>query len=82
MPVSSQKFKEAEAIVPSELRPVFRRLVEEYEYLTARQYGRGYVAYQVLARLVLAGWRPTAEPHPESELRGTAQPSAATVDKG
>ena len=58
MPDMSQKYKDAEAHLPDELKPVFRRLVDEYAYLTQIHYGRGYVAYKVLADLVLAGWRP------------------------
>ena len=64
MPATSQKLKEAEETLPEELKPVFRRLVDEYEYLTSVHYGRGYVAYKVLADLVLAGWRPSAESRP------------------
>ena len=56
-----QKFKEAEETLPEELKPVFRRFVDEYEYLTSVHYGRGYVAYKVLADLDLAGWRPSTE---------------------
>ena len=68
MPVTSTKYKEAEAILPDDLKPVFRRFVEEYEYLTMTHFGRGYVAYKVLADLVLAGWRPSAERLPGSRL--------------
>ncbi len=68
MPITSVKFQEAEARLPDDLKPVFRRRVEEYEYLTQMHFGRGYVAYQVLADLVLAGWRPSAEPGPGSKL--------------
>jgi hypothetical protein len=48
MPVTSEKFKEAESILPEDLKLIFRRFVEEYEYLTNRHYGRGYVAYRAL----------------------------------
>ena len=68
MPVTSDKYKEAEAILPDNLEPVFKRFVEEYEYLTMTHFGRGYVAYRVLADLVLAGWRPSAERTPGSRL--------------
>ena len=68
MPVTSEKYKESEAILPYDRKPIFKRFVEEYEYLTMRHYGRGYVAYKVLADLVLAGWRPSAERTPESPL--------------
>ena len=68
MPVTSDKYKEAEAILPDNLKPVFKQFVEEYEYLTMTHFGRGYVAYRVLADLVLAGWRPSAERMPGSRL--------------
>jgi hypothetical protein len=61
MPATSQKFKEVEATLPDDIKPIFRRFVEEYEYLTSLHYGQGYVAYKVLADLVLAGWRPSAQ---------------------
>jgi hypothetical protein len=61
MPPTSQKFKEAESTLPEDLRPIFLRFVEEYEYLTNVHYRRGYVAYKVLADLVRAGWRPSGE---------------------
>lgn len=68
MPVESQKSKSVEAKLPAELRQVYRRMVREYEFITYLRYGRGYVAYEVLAKMVLAGWRPSAEPHATSEL--------------
>ena len=68
MPVESQKSKEVEAKLPAELRAVYRRMVQEYEFITHLRYGRGYVAYEVLAEMVLAGWRPGSEPHATSEL--------------
>jgi len=55
-----------ESELPVDLRSVYRRLVTEYEYLTTLSYGRGYVAYKVVAGLVLAGWRPTGKPHETS----------------
>jgi len=68
MPVTSDKYKEAEAILPDNQKPVFKRFVEEYEYLTMTHFGRGYIAYKVLADPVLAGWRPSAERTPGSRL--------------
>lgn len=61
MPVTSDKYKEAEATIPEDLKPVLKRFVEEYEYLTTTHYGKNYVAYRVLDDLVLAVWRPSAE---------------------
>jgi hypothetical protein len=68
MPVDSPKYRAAATRLPEELRPTFERLMREYEFLTALRYGRGYVAYDVLADLVLAGWRLSGPPHPASQL--------------
>lgn len=68
MPVGTAKYKETEGRLPKELQPVFRRFVQEYEFLTQLKYGKGYVAYEVLAELVLAGWRPSDKPHPSSAM--------------
>jgi hypothetical protein len=68
MPVTSDKYMEGAEKLPDDLKPIFRRLDEEYEYLTMTYYGRGYVAYKVLADLVSAGWRPSAERMPGSRL--------------
>lgn len=74
MPTDSPKSKEAEAKLPEELRPVYRQMVQQYEFVTHVKYGRGYVAYEVLAEMVLAGWRPSAEPHDSGAIRrGGAQ---------
>ena len=69
MPTDSPKSKEAEAKLPEELRPVYRQMVQQYEFETHLKYGRGYVAYEVLAEMVLAGWRPSAEPHDSGAIR-------------
>lgn len=59
MPVESVRYRKAEGRLPENLKPILRQLTEQYEYFTTLHYGRGYVAYQVLADLVLTGWRPT-----------------------
>jgi len=64
----SPKARQAEARLPEDLRPMYWRMVEEYAFLTHTRYGRGYVAYDILADMVLAGWRPSAERHPDSKL--------------
>ncbi len=68
MSVESPKSKQAEDRLPEELKPIYKRMVEEYSFLTKLKYGRGYVAYEVIADLVLAGWRPSAEPHKDSKV--------------
>jgi len=55
----SEKYQSARDSLPENLRPVFKRIVDEYAFHTHVKYGRGYVAYAVLAELVRNGWRPT-----------------------
>ena len=54
----SPKYLEARESLPEELHAVYDQLVGEYSFLTEVKYGRGYVAYSVLAELVRRGWRP------------------------
>ena len=53
----SEKYKRAQASLPDDLRPIYDNLVSQYAFHTTRLYGRGYVAYEVLASLVRDGWR-------------------------
>ena len=62
MGLDSPKYREAEQALPEELRLFYRQLVQEYEFLAATNYGRGYVAYKVIADLIRAGWRPSGNP--------------------
>ncbi len=54
----SEKFKAARDALPAELRGAYDEFVADYVFFTMRRFGRGYVAYEVLADLVRAGWRP------------------------
>jgi hypothetical protein len=56
----SAKFLEARHSLPDELRPIYDEMVADYSWCTTKNYGRGYVAYSVLADMVRAGWRPSA----------------------
>ena len=58
----SGKQTEARNSLPEELRPVFDDLVAVYKYAATVHYGRPYVSYVVLADLIRAGWRSSAEP--------------------
>lgn len=53
----SQKFMKARASLPPELQLIYDELVTQYAFHTTRLYGKGYVAYEVLASLVRDGWR-------------------------
>ena len=68
MGLDSPKSQAAESRLPDKLKPIYRELVEQYSFVTHIRYGRGYVAYEVLADLILAGWRPSAPTHPDSPL--------------
>jgi hypothetical protein len=63
----TEKHEQARNSLPNEFKPIFDELVADYKFATARRYGQGYVAYNVLADLVRVGWRHTAEPLPNSE---------------
>ncbi len=63
----SEKFQKAKDALPENLRPIYDQLVEQYSFHTTRLFGRGYVAYEVLASLVRDGWRPSAEPIKETK---------------
>jgi hypothetical protein len=54
---TSEKYREARDSLPTELRPIYDQLVEEYFFHTQIAFGRGYVAYKVLAELVRDGWQ-------------------------
>ncbi len=68
MPTSGTKYEEGAAGLPEELRPIYRQLVEQYEFLTISHYGRGYVAYKVLADLILSRWRDVGPRHVKSKI--------------
>jgi hypothetical protein len=65
---ASVKSLETEATLPEPLRPAYRQLVDEYAFLATVKTGRGYVCYSVLANLVRAGWRQSAERTEDSQI--------------
>ena len=54
----SEKYFSAKESLPKNLHSIYDQLVEEYIFHTEKRYGRGYVAYIVLADLVRDGWKP------------------------
>lgn len=54
----SEKYLSARESLHKNLHPIYDQLVDEYLFHTNKRYGRGYVAYTVLADLVRDGWRP------------------------
>ena len=55
---NSGKYLSAKGSLHKNLHPIYDQLVEEYIFHTEKRYGRGYVAYNVLADLVRDGWLP------------------------
>jgi hypothetical protein len=53
-----EKYLSAKESLPKNLHPIYDQFIEEYVFHTKKRYGRGYVAYSVLADLVKDGWRP------------------------
>lgn len=56
---NSEKYQVALSGLAAHLRPVFTQMVDEYAFSTLKRFGRGYVAYEVLADMVRSGWRPS-----------------------
>jgi hypothetical protein len=56
------KKEEALKELQDDLKPIFERLVAEYQFHCMERYGRPFVSYAVLADLVKDGWRPTHKP--------------------
>jgi hypothetical protein len=57
----SAKYLKAREKLPKELQGVYTQLVDEYAYHALQLYGRNWVAYDVIAALVLDGWRSAEE---------------------
>jgi len=57
----SEKEQEARRTLPDELKPVFDAFVTDYKYAGTLRHGKPYISYIVLADMVRAGWRRTAD---------------------
>ena len=58
----SEKHKQARNFLPEELRAIFDDFVDDYRFAATKVHGSPFVSYMVLAEMVRAGWRLTAEP--------------------
>lgn len=58
----SDKQIEARNSLPDELKPIYDDFVADYKYAATLRYGRPYISYIVLADMIRAGWRLSAEP--------------------
>lgn len=63
----SLKYLEARDSLPDELKTIFDDCVSHYKYAATIRYGRPYVSYVVLADMIKAGWRLSAEPIKETK---------------
>jgi len=57
----SEKYVEAINTLPKSLHPVFKDMVDDYRYTATLRYNKPFVSYIVLADMVKAGWRRSAE---------------------
>ena len=64
---NSAKYKEARNSLSDDLKPIFDDFVADYRYVATLRHGRPYVSYIVLADMVRAGWRCSAEPQKQSK---------------
>ena len=62
----SEKQKEARDSLPEELKPFVDDFVADYKYAATLRHGKPYISYIVLADMVRAGWRPSAEARKET----------------
>ncbi len=65
---NSEKYLKAKEKLPKGLQDIYKQMVDEYAYHALQLYGRNWVAYEVIAELVLAGWQPTKTKKINAEL--------------
>jgi len=56
----SQKENQARDELPDELKSVFDDFVADYKYAATLRHGKPYISYIVLADMIRAGWRLSA----------------------
>ncbi|KKK87484.1 hypothetical protein LCGC14_2752780 [marine sediment metagenome] len=61
-PKRSEKHELARNSLPDELKPVFDDFVADYRFAGTMHHGSPFVSYIILAEMVKAGWRLSAEP--------------------
>lgn len=63
----TEKHSQARNSLPPQMVSVFDELVSEYRFLATKHHRSPFVSYAVLADLIRAGWRPSAQTVPESK---------------
>ena len=69
----SERQTEARNSLPEELKPIFDDFVADYLYASTMRYGKPYISYAVLADMIRAGWRHSAEPIKEGPRNAKAK---------
>jgi hypothetical protein len=72
VPAKGGKYITARNSLPEPLWPIYKDFVEQYKFYALARYGRAWVAYDVVADLVRAGWRDVSS--------STDQPSQVNND--
>jgi hypothetical protein len=73
----SEKHEQARNSLPEELRSVFHDFVADYKFAATKHHGAPFVSYIVLAEMVRAGWRLTADnKHPLNSEPQRRDPSS------
>lgn len=58
----TEKHQAARDVLSVELQDVFDDFVNDYKFFGTKHYGSPFISYIILAEMVKAGWRPSAEP--------------------
>jgi hypothetical protein len=56
------KYLTARNSLPESLWPIYEDFVEQYKFYALTRYEKAWVAYDVIADLIKAGWRDTSKP--------------------
>lgn len=54
----SKTYIEAEAKLPTTLRPIFEQMIDDYRFAALKHHGSKFYSPKVIAELILMGWRP------------------------
>jgi hypothetical protein len=57
----TEKHEQARNSLPDELKPIFDDFVADYKFAATKHHGAPFVSYIVLAEMVRAGWRLSAD---------------------
>jgi len=69
----SIKQEQARNTLSDDLKAIFDQIVSDYKYSATMRHGAPYISYIVLADMIRAGWRLSAEPIKSKENNQTNQ---------